>query len=159
MSLKASAFAITYPMPKTQDKFYVHLPGSSKSLLRVSATSLPYSERSEGVIWLLGRPVYMPTGKLVKGEWSCVLEEDASMGSELLLSSLERRINSYRFKADDIIICLCDQMTGLIPQVIVCLKYAWLKSIEPIELDWSKPTERVKYKLTFKYSGIQRIVG
>lgn len=157
MSLKASAFALAFSCPKTIDKFYVQLPGSSKSLFRVSATSLPYSNRSEGAIWLFGRPVYIPTAKLVDGEWSCVVEEDAALSSSAMISALERRIGTGNsFRVDKINIFVTDQFTGVIPQLAVTLKYAWLKKVEPVSLDWSKPDQKYSYRLTFKYSSLKR---
>lgn len=157
MSLKADLFSKAISAPKTQDKFYVQLPGSSKSLLRVSSTSLPYSNRAEGVIWFLGRPLYLPTVKQVEGEWSCVIEEDIALSSGALISALERRVGTFNsYKIDSLNIFVTDQVTGLIPQLAVTLKYVWLKRIDPVTLDWSKPDQRVQYKLTFKYSVLKR---
>lgn len=157
MSLKATAFALALSAPKTQDKFYVQLPGSSKSLFRVSSTSLPYSSRSEGAIYIFGRPLFIPTVKVADGEWTCVVEEDAALSSHALISALERRVgtnNSY--KIDSLNIFVTDQFTGEIPQLAVTLKYVWLKKVDPVDLDWSKPNQKCTYKLTFRYSAIKR---
>ena len=157
MSLKAEAFSLTLSAPKTQDKFYVQLPGSTKSLFRVSSTSLPYSSRAEGVITFLGRKVFIPTIKEVEGEWSCVLEEDVALGTGAMISALERRVGTFnKYLSDSLNIFVTDQFTGLVPQLAVTLKYVWLKRVDPVQLDWSKPDQPIKYKLTFKYSALKR---
>lgn len=156
MSLKVDGFAATFSIPKTVDKFYIQLPGSSKSLFRVSATSLPLPSRSEGVIWFLGQPLYLPTSQQASGEWSCSIAEDAGLGTLAMISALERRCKAPLPNDDSVNIFITDQITGLIPQLAVTLRFAWLKSVTPLELDWSKPDQVARWNLTFKYSAIKR---
>lgn len=156
MSLKSTAFSLTFPAPKTLDKFYIMVPGNSQSLLRVSAASLPFTSRGEGVIYYLGRPLFIPNSKEVDGDWTCIYEEDLALTGIMTISSVERRIQSYFFKPGDIQIFLTDQVTGVIPQQSVLLRYAWLKKVEPLQLDWSKPDQSARWRLTFRYSAINR---
>lgn len=156
MSLKASAFSIAMPMPKTVDKFYIALPGNAQSLFRVSAASLPYANYAEGAIWLFGRQVVIPSALQCDGEWSCVYEEDVALTGAMTISSLERRLGRESFINQRLNIFVTDQLTGMVPQLAVTLKYVWLKKVEPLQLDWSKPTERAKWGLTFRYSDIKR---
>lgn len=156
MSLKVKAFHAAIPAPKTADKFYVLIPGNAKSVIKVESTSLPYSQYGEEVIWFMGIPFYLPGGKEVPSEWSCVYVEDATCSGMMLLSAWQRRINTNRIAPIDIKVFVTDQWTGEVPINYVLLKYAWLKRIEPINLDWKSPDEPIKYKLTFRYSAIKR---
>lgn len=156
MSLKVSAFTAALPVPKTVDKFYVILPGSTRSLFTVSAASLPFANRTEGAIWFLGRKLTVPLSEQVDGEWTCTLEEDAAMHGAALISLLERMILDKKCYFGDLIIGVTDQLTGEYPQLTCTLHNAWLKSAKAVSLDWSKPTDKLSYELTFVYSSITR---
>lgn len=151
-------FSLAVPIPKTLEKFYILLPNNNHSMLYVSAASFPFQRHTEGKISFLGRSISLPTSKEVDGTWTCDYEENFALTGAMTISDLERQINeTYIAKNSYIKVVLTDQFTGMIPQQMVRLNHAWLQSVEPLRLDWSKPTEVVKWRLTFKYSSLKRI--
>lgn len=157
MSLKLDLFQITgVAAPKTIEKFWVYIPFAGQSLLKVSAATVPSSSYIEDSVWLFGRAFYLPVAKESTGTWDCVMEEDALLGTAMQLSLLQTQFNNYRARLHDISVAMTDQLTGEAPQLLITLKNAWLARVAPVQLDWSRPTDPVKWQLTFRYNGITR---
>ena len=63
----------------------------------------------------------------------------------------------YKLNAGDIVIALTDPITRAVPLHIRVLKDAWLKTVEPLTVDWSNPTQPVQWSLNFRYSRIKTL--
>lgn len=155
MSLKASLFTLQTE-PQSVARFVVTVPGNLVSLapLRVSATSLPFPYIEAEPIWHLGRPFYLPKSYLYRGTWDCVYYEDTAMHGIQTVAAWLSYFKNTSFQNKKIKINLLDSNTGIIPVYSPTLNYVFLKEVEPIQLDWSKPEEPMKIKLTFQYSSI-----
>ena len=173
MSYKATAFSTAYLGPQFLNRFAVYIPHIYTSPLFVSSASLPSETHPENKIFVSGQPLRLPSRLQVPGSWVCTLEEnmisssaaqlrilkeksnlDSSVGFFKNTHKLDKRLN---VKLQDIYIFLLDSATGLIPVNGCLLKYAWLQSIEPVQLNASS-TDVLKWKLTFSYSSIVSIL-
>ena len=158
MSYKVQAFDTAIYAPKTTHLFQVYIPSLPVSIIRVSSTTFPFLERGVQSISYRGYTLQLPINISQSGEWSCVYTEDVTMVGATAISFMQRMIDSKGFYPQDIIIYITDQYTGKLPIQYVQLKQAWLKTIDPIDLDQSDPTKPLSYKLTFVYSGLQTSV-
>lgn len=156
MSLKGQSFHLSLIRPQVESGFVIYIPGVMSSLTRCYAASLPFEVRNEQVLNISGENVYLPTKSQVMSEWTCTLYESDLMDMVNALDKLKKSevvdvqgvISSYGLHDVYVMTTNC---VGA-PTYGKVLRYAWIKSVEPINLSADAPNKAVSYKVTFRYS-------
>lgn len=157
MSYKTTAFNLAVPHIQTLDKFIVYIPGNAMSVMLVKAASLPFINRVDSPITMYGRTVNLPSNIVTSGTWDCVLEENFIFTGHEVIEDLMKSCNHDAIFINDIYIYMLDSLSGSIPVKGRVLKYTYLKSVKPVNLDWSSSDKSLTYDLTFAYNDIEYV--
>lgn len=165
MSYKLSALQYA-TVPATTCKFSVLMDNlEGMSLLRCEAAEFHNPEVITNSMTFSGQTMTMPTNKIkVPGTLTLVFQEDWAFSTfRCLLAMYPHFNNSLSPHADpeysDITVMVAPTYGGIAMEALANLNNrfgkCFIKSIQPVKLDWAKPTDALKWQVTFQYNTIE----
>lgn len=163
MSLKGTSLTKLIPSPALTTSYAVYILDMPDALWTCHSTTLPFEQRGTVNVSVRGRNIPLPGLYDKPGTWSCDLyEADVPYTGVLLQLAKRRQVIDYEaefvshlHKLTDVMIFVTDTVTGLVPLYWYTLHNAWIKKVDPVNLNWQTP-DKVVYKVTFEYSHITR---
>lgn len=163
MSLKGSVLSKLIQSPALNINYIVAIPDMLNTLWLCHNTTLPFEQRSTVEVNARGRTVPLPGLYSKSGTWTCDLYENdipytataLQLAKRHQVIDYEAQFVSHIHHLTSVLIFVTDQSTGLIPLYWYTLHDAWIKKVDPINLNWQNP-DKIAFKVTFEYSRVTR---
>lgn len=165
MSYKLSALQYA-TVPATTCKFSVLMDNlEGMSLLRCEAAEFHNPEVVTNSMTFSGQTITLPTNKIkVPGTLSLIFQEDWAFSTYRCLMAMYPHFNNSikphtNPEMSNITVMLAPTYGGSALEAFASLNNrfgsCFIRAIQPVKVDWSKPTEMLKWQVTFQYNTLE----
>lgn len=175
MSRKIDAFRVALPQPLTRKDITILSPQLAEEALIAQSVQFPTCEMQEAQYYVDGTPMWVPTKAIPTGPW--VFDVPDSLFTPIKYHMTYLLYNKKKFNVTLVLGDLRDIiggivslnplsiMSSLIQSGVSCLSSAsvlrgcWVKSIAPVDMSQSSPTEPVMWRVSCRYDYIKPFIN